>query len=131
MGTAMSVTQGLDFVEDGDDFLLCVTGRDGQITRVRLTEEQVMTLSQSAPVFRDRIALRRSPAGKDVSAVVVTPVSHIGIQPDSLGTAILLTLQSSTRGRLTFAIDPRGAQLILEKLPGELEKIVSGNPTKQ
>jgi hypothetical protein len=83
-------TSGLDLTEDDDDFVLSVTGRDHTITRVRLTEDQMMTLCQSAPLYRDKIVLRRSPEGADISAVVVTPVSHLGIQPDSLKESVLL-----------------------------------------
>lgn len=42
---------GLDIVDDGDDFLLKVTDKDGVTTDVKLTTEQLMTLAQSAPAF--------------------------------------------------------------------------------
>jgi len=125
------LTAGLDFQEDGEDFVLSVTGRSGVTTTVRLTEDQVMALSQSAPMWRDRIVLRRSPSGGDASAVVVTPVTHIGIQPDSLKTSVLLTLQSTTRGRLTFGLPPGIARLALEHLPRALKEIEGDRPTKQ
>jgi hypothetical protein len=124
-------TAGLSLEEEGDDFILSVTGTEGGVSKVRLTEAQVLTLIQSAPAFRDRIVLRRSPEGADVSAVVVTPVSHIGVQPDSLGESVLITFQSTTRGRLTFALDPRGVQILLEHLPAALAEIVSAKRTRQ
>ena len=55
------LTAGLDFQEDGQDFVLSVADRNGVTTTVRLTEQQVITLSQSAPAWRERIVLRRSP----------------------------------------------------------------------
>jgi hypothetical protein len=127
----MSETAGLDVVEDGDDFILSVTAKDGKASTVRLTEEQMMTLSQSVPLFRDRIVLRRSPEGADVSAVVVTLVSHIGIQPDSLKDTVLLTLQSNTRGRMTFGLPPHAVRLMLEHLPKSLAEIEGAKLTKQ
>jgi hypothetical protein len=124
-------TSGLDLTEDDDDFVLSVTGRDHTITRVRLTEDQMMTLCQSAPLYRDKIVLRRSPEGADISAVVVTPVSHLGIQPDSLKESVLLTLQSSTRGRLTFGLPPDIVRLMLEHLPKSLEEVEGAKLTRQ
>jgi hypothetical protein len=126
----MSVTAGLDIEEDQDDFILSATDESGRVSKMRLTEDQMLTLCQSAPLFRDKIVLRRSPEAADVSAVVVTPVSHIGLEPDSLKESVLLTLQSSTRGRLTFAIAPYGVQLLLEHLPKCLEELAK-KQTKQ
>jgi hypothetical protein len=128
---ALDDTAGLDLKEDGDDFILVVRSADGTESQVRLTERQMMTLVQSAPVFRDKIVSRRSPGGNDVSAVVVTPVTHVGIQPDSLKELVLLTLQSSTRGRLTFGLPPNISRLIVEHLPGILREIEEDKPTKQ
>jgi hypothetical protein len=127
----MSITSGLDLTEDGDDFILVVTASDDTVSRVRLTEDQVMAICQSAPLFLDKIALRRSPEGADVSAVVVTSVTHVGIQPDSLKESVLLTLQSSTRGRLTFGLPPYIVRLMLEHLPGSLAEIEGTKLTKQ
>ena len=126
-----SNTSGLDLKEDGDDFILSVTGTDGTVSNVRLTEAQMLTLSQSAPAFRERIVLRRSPEGADFSAVVVTPVSHVGIQSDSLGISVLLTLPSATQGRMVYALSPQIARLILEHLPPALLEIESAKPTRQ
>ena len=124
-------TGGLTLQEDGNDFILSVTDEDGTVSQVRLTEAQMMTLSQSAPAFRERIVLRRSPEGGNVSAVVVTPISQIGVQPDSLGTSVLLTLQSTTQGRMVYALSPQIARLILEHLPASLAEIESAQPTRQ
>jgi hypothetical protein len=127
----MSDSAGLHIEEDGEDFILSVTNKDKTVSKIRLTEQQMMTLSQSAPLYRDRIALRRSPEGADVSTVVVTLVTHIGIQPDSLKETVLLTLQSSTRGRLTFGLPPQIVRLMLEHLPKSLEEIEGAKLTKQ
>ena len=124
-------SSGLSLDEDGDDFILSVMGKDGDLTKVRLTEVQVMTLGQSAPAFRDRIAARHNPRSDLVSAVVATPVTHLGVQPDSLKAAVLLTLQSDTGGRLTFELLPHAVHLLLEHLPGSLAEIEGTNLRKQ
>jgi hypothetical protein len=127
----MDATADLDLVEDGDDFILMATAANGAVDRLRLTEDQMMTLAQSAPLWRDRIVLRRSPEAAGTEAVVVTPVSHVGIQADSIKESVLLTFQSSTRGRLTFALPPVIAHLILEHLPNSLREIETDKPTRQ
>jgi hypothetical protein len=124
-------TAGLSLDEEGDDFVLAVTGKDGTVSRVRLTEQQMMTLIQSTPAFRERIVLRHNPEGDSVSAVLVTRVSQIGIQPDSLGVDVLLTLVSSTGARLTFALSPQIARILIDRLPGVVEEIDSSKTTKQ
>jgi hypothetical protein len=121
----------VDLDEDGADFILRRTAADGTISELRLSEEDVMAVSQSAPIWRDRLALRRSPASGDVTAVVVTPVTAVGIQPDSLKESVLLTLQSNTRGRLTFGLSPRIIRLVLKNLLLALNEIESANPTRQ
>lgn len=126
----MSITAGLSLEEDDDDFILGAFDKNGKPQKIRLSEAQMLTLCQSAPAYRDRIVKRHSPEAGDVSAVVVTPVSHIGVQPDSLKTSVLLTLQSETKGRLTFSLEPRGVQLLLEHLPRCLNEI-SQSETKQ
>jgi hypothetical protein len=127
----MDATAGLDLQEDGDDFILIATDENGTVSRLRLTEDQMLTFAQSAPVVRDKIVLRRSPEEGGVSVVVVTLVSDLGIQPDSLKESVLLTLQSATRGRLTFGLSPNAVRLLLEYLPKSLAEIESANLTRQ
>lgn len=63
--------------------------------------------------------------------MIVTPVVGVAVQPDSLGEFVLLTLQSTTGGRITFGLSPSIVRLILEHLPKSLENTVSSRPTKQ
>src|SRR5262245_15646114 len=115
----------IDLVDDGDDFILKVTAKDGSISEVRLSERQTMTLSQSAQAVLSRIASRHNPRADSVEAVVTTPVAQIGVQPDSLGVAVLLTLVSSTEARMTFALPPDIARLLVEHLPASIAEIDS------
>jgi hypothetical protein len=128
---ANELTAGLDFQEDGSDFILSVTGKDGGTTKVRLSEDQVIALSQSAPAWRERIVLRRSPEGGDVSAVVVTPVTALSCHPDSLGASVLVTFQSATQLQMTYSLTPSGARLLLQHLGPSIAEVESARPTKQ
>lgn len=128
---AADLTSGLDFQEEGDDFILSVIGKDGGTTKVRLTEDQVLTLSQSAPGWRERIVLRRSPEGGDVSAVIVTPVEALSCNPDSLGTSALVTFQSATQQRMTYGLSPSMATLLVQQVLRALQELAAGSPTRQ
>jgi hypothetical protein len=121
----------LDLREDGDDFILIAADATGVSSSIRLSESQVMGLAQSAPVFREKIALRHSPEGADVSAVLVTPVVNVALQPDSLGEDVLLTLISSTTGRVTFGLSPLIAQLLVDHMPKVIEEIRSTKLSRQ
>jgi len=115
----------IDLVDDGDDFILKVMAKDGSNSEVRLSEKQMMTLSQSAQAILSRIAARHNPRADEVSAVVTTPVVQIGVQPDSLEEAVLLTLASSTGTQMTFALPPHIARLLAEHLPASIAEIDS------
>src|SRR6266478_821743 len=121
----MSTATDLDLTEDGEDFVLSVTGQDRTVSTVRLTEAQLMTLIQSVPLFRERIVLRHNPESDSASAVLVSHVSQIGLQPDSLGVDILLTLVFPTGARQTFGLSPQLAQILIQHLPEVLAEIVS------
>ena len=116
---------GLDLIEDGGDFRLSVTDETGNTTSVRLTPHQVLTLAQSAPSFRERILAPHNPSGGAVQAVVATPVVQIGLNQDSLGEEILLTLIAPNGARATYAIPLHIAEHLVERLPvrvAELKK---------
>jgi hypothetical protein len=121
----------LDLKEEGDDFILIAADANGVASSIRLSEDQVMGLAQSGPVFREKIALRHSPEGADASAVLVTPVVNLALQPDSLGEDILLTLISSTNGRVTFGLSPKIAQLLADHLPAVITQILSTKFSRQ
>jgi hypothetical protein len=120
----MSDTAGLDLVKDGDDFILSVIvinakGRRRK-SKVRLTEDQVLTLAQSSSALRGDILLRRNPATAGIDAVLVTPVARIGLSEDAIGQNLLLTLAAPNGGRLTFQLSVPIAELLMLTLGAEL-----------
>ena len=122
---------GLDLKEDGDDFLLCVTDLAGTTTETKLTADQVPILSQSAPVFRERILARYKPSAGGTDVVLATPVVQIGLNEDSLGEEILLTLVAPNSARLTYALPMHIAEHLAERLPIRVADLRKKNPTKQ
>lgn len=127
----MSGAQGLDLREDGEDFILSVKAKDDSVSEVRLSEDQMMALIQSAPLFYERLIRRYQASNEGVAPVLVTPIEYLEIAQDSLGTMALLTVQASNRGRLTYGLSPRAARLILELLPPVLSEIETASPTRQ
>lgn len=123
-------THGMAFDEDGEDFVLTVTGKDGVSSSVRFTADQLLTLSQSATTWRERILLRRLPKGA-AGVRLVTPVHRIGIEPNMLGTAVLLTLQSATETTTAFALSPHIVRQMVEHLPAALAEVEAAAMTRQ
>jgi hypothetical protein len=113
---------GLDLVPDGDNFLLSVTYA-GVVTEIKLTPEQLLTLAQSAPLFRERILSQRHPAPGNVDAVVATPVVQIALNTDSLDQDILLTMFGTSLAGQTFAVPSHIAQHLVDRLPTWIAKL--------
>ncbi len=124
-------SSGLDLKEDGNDFLLSVTDADGKTTNVKLTPEQLLTLSQSAPKFRERILSRHQPAIEGIQAVLATTVEQVGLNHDSLGQDLLLTLVAPTGTQLTYALPIHIVEHLIERLPARLSEMRKATLTKQ
>ena len=82
---------------DGENFILRVEATDGPTQVVSLTAEQVLSLSQSAPSYRQDI-LSRLHAG----ALFASPLRGVGAGWDGFGKAILLDLKLSPSGNVIF-----------------------------
>jgi hypothetical protein len=126
-----TMPSGLDLREDGDDFILDVTARDGTTTQVKLTSEQLLTLAQSAPKFRERILSRRSPTTAGIQPVLATTVVQVGLNQDALGQDLLLSLVAPTGTQLTYALPIQIVELLVERLPQWLDKMRRLKTTKQ
>jgi hypothetical protein len=117
---AQKAAGDLDLVEDGDGFILSVTNAAGKTIPVRLTEDQVITLSQSAPTYLGRILLRRNPSAAGIGAVAVTHVARAEVNQDAIGENILLALVGPNGGRLTYRLSVQTAELLVDALRPEL-----------
>jgi hypothetical protein len=127
----MSGNAGLDLTEDGDGFILTVVDATGAATKTKLTAEQLLILSQSAPAFRERILSKHKLSVPGMDVVLATPVVQIGLNEDSLGQDILLTLIAPTGGRLTYALPVHIAEHLAERLPVRVADLKNKNQTKQ
>jgi hypothetical protein len=123
---------GLTLAPSGDNFILRRTTANGRTVGMTLSDDDVLTLAQSAPAFRDRILSKRTPAGGKYSAVYATPVVQIGLAPDALGENILLTLVAPSGAQVTFGLPPHIVGHLVEHLPVHLAKAsVATPPTRQ
>jgi hypothetical protein len=116
---------------DGNDFVLQRMTSDGAISSIKLSEGDVITLAQSAMAVQQHILSRRNPKGYDYSAVVATRVAQIALHDEALGESILLTMIAPDTSRLTFAVPPKIAEQLLQRLPVFLERLVSAKQAKQ
>jgi hypothetical protein len=122
--TMPNATEGLSLEEDGDGYVLSATDKAGTTSTVKLTQEQLLVLSQSAPLLSKHALSKLLPKGASVAAVVATPVGAFQVEPDALKANILLTLQSVTTGSLTFELSPANAHSLLERLFAALSEIL-------
>jgi hypothetical protein len=122
---------GLDLVDDGDNFLLKVTNKDGTITDVQLSSDQVMTLGQSAQLFQARILAKRSRKEAGVEAVFSTPVQEAILNTDLLNEKILLTLVAPNNARVVYELTPHLANNLVQRLPARILEILAQQPSKQ
>ncbi len=117
--------------EDGDNFVLTRTQPDGTTTSITLSPQNVMTLAQSAPLFRERVLSRIYPLGGGVSPVFATVTAQARVAPDALGEAILLTLIAPNGAGVTFEIAPSLARELAERIPVHLAEMDGPKPKVQ
>lgn len=128
----MTITESkLTLNPDGEDFVLIRKAEDGTITSIKLTETDVLTLAQSAPNLQQQVLSRHAPRGDSHSAVSVMPVSQAELHDEAMGESILLVLHSPGGSRVTYALPPQLAELLVQRLPVFLARLSAGKPTKQ
>jgi hypothetical protein len=128
----MALTESkLSLDPDGDDFVLRRVAADGTTTTMALSETDVLTLAQSAPVLQLQILKRHDPKGDDHLAIAVTEVTRAELHDESLGEAILLTLIALSGSRQTFALPRQIAELLVQRLPVFLARMAAAKQTKQ
>jgi len=106
--------------EDGDDYLLRKTDENGTASQMRLSGDDVLTLSQSSARLRQSILAKRTPASGGVTPVFATNVVQVVVAPDTLGEDILLSLVAPDGSQTVFALPPHIARLLVERLPAHL-----------
>jgi hypothetical protein len=119
-------TLTLDPSDDG--FVLHRTTSDGKTESLFLSDIDVLSLAQSAPVFRERILAKRNPTGGGVSAVYSTPVVQVGLAPSALGENVLLTMVAPSGAQVSFELPPNIVQILIDRLPAHLAKALAAKP---
>ena len=107
----------------GDDFILRVTAETGHETKITLSAENVLSLAQHAPSFRQSIMARDYPEG----AVFATPVSHLNPMWDALGENILMELGFEPVGNAIYEVEPQKAR----EFAGKLYQLLADTPASQ
>jgi hypothetical protein len=120
---------GLTLDPQGNDFVLRRTTPDGKTRSLVLSDDDVLSLAQSAPLFRGRILSKRNPEGGTLSAVYATPVVQIGLAPDALGENILLTLIAPSDAEVTFELPPHIVGHLVQRLPAHLARALAAKPS--
>lgn len=122
---------GLDLIEEGDGFVLSVTDPSGNTTKVALTAEQVLTLAQSAPLFRGRALAKYNRPEAGVSAVYSTPVEEALLNTDLLNEKILLTFVAPNGAQVAYELTPYLANSLVQRLPSRILEILGKDMPRQ
>jgi hypothetical protein len=107
----------IDLTEDGDNFVLKSTLPDGSGSSVILSPQDLMTLTQSSHLWRNRVLLRYHPRANEASAVVATRTRKIGVHIDALGESILLSLTAPNGSKVTYALSQNISLELSKQLP--------------
>jgi hypothetical protein len=121
----------LNLEEKDDGYVITRTDKGGHQTNLWLSEDDILTLSQSAAGLRQSILAKRNPATGGVEAVFATVVSQFSVLPDTLSQDVLLTLVGPNGAQTIFAIPPEVAPLLAERLPKVVAEIASAKLTRQ
>lgn len=124
-------SSSLSLDPSGDGFILRRTTGDGKTESLSLSDIDVLSLAQSAPVFRERILAKRNPAGGSVAATYATPVVQVGLAPSSLGENVILTMVAPSGAQVSFEIPPNVVEILVNRLPAHLALALAANPTSR
>jgi len=128
----MTITESkLSLDPDGDDFILSRKAEDGKITKIKLSETDILTLAQSVPALQQQVLSRHMPSAGTHSAVAVTEVVQVALNDEGLGEKILLTMIAPGGSRAIFAIPPLIAELLVQRLPVFLARMAAAKSRKQ
>lgn len=123
--------QTLHLDASGENFILRKRSDDGSEQQMILTADEVLTLAQSAPLFRERILSVRAPKAGSATAVFATEVARIALSHETLGESILLTLFAPSGGHVTFSLPRPLAKNLAQRLPEYVSELESRQMTKQ
>jgi hypothetical protein len=108
----------------GREFKLTRIDERGQKTEIMLSEDNVLTLAQSAELLRGRILAKYTKEGQAHPPSVVMPVAQIELNADVHYTNIHMTLVQPNGARSPcFGLPSDVAQALVQSLPGWISQL--------
>jgi hypothetical protein len=123
-------TDNLQLEPWNDGFLLRRTQTNGHVTEIELSENNILTLAQSAQTLRDHILAKHSPAGAEGQPIVATPAPKVRLNFDPLHGEILLSLVEPSGFEHPFALPVNTANSLLEELPRWIAAAIASTSKK-
>jgi hypothetical protein len=105
----------LELIQQGEEFILRRTTEMGT-SRFILSEDDVLTLAQSAEELRQHIVAKHTPVGAQGHPVVATPAPQAALNYDALHGDILLDLIQPNGRKHHFALPLGTAKALHERL---------------
>ena len=101
----------------------------GNDSRITLTDDDVLVLSQSIQPLRDRILTKRNRSATGLPMIVLNTVTRIGVGESSFGELFLTMI--SDEGDLSYLLSLETARGLILKLSEKVAALEARNPTKQ
>ena len=96
----------------GDEFIFTHIGDQNTPTVLSLSEQDVLSLAQSAESFRDHILAKHTPKGGGLPPSVNLPVSHVGLNHTILEGDLVLSLFQASGREHRFSMPRRVAEAL-------------------
>ncbi len=108
---------GLSLTETEDGFLLVRKAENGELTRLHLSESDMIGLKAKFDAWAAQLLLRAQAKSGSVQAIVAHPASKVSVGTDALAANVLLQLGAPTGEQMTISMSLEAAESLLAELP--------------
>ena len=113
----------LKLMPKGNSYILSRSLPDGTSAEIALSEENVISLAQSARRLMDHILAQHTPKEGSVAPIATTPVAQVVLNTDVHRTEILLTMIAPSGAREAYALPLSVAKPLSERLQVKVAEI--------
>ena len=121
---------GVNIEPDGDEWELRRVAKDGSVTNIRLSNEDVLSLVEYAPLLQDRALSRLPGAAGTMRPVFASEVQQIAVGRDVIG-QVLMEVSLLNGPKLTYSLSGSVALRVARRIAETLQEAHLENPTKQ
>ncbi len=114
---------GLSLTETEDGFLLVRKAENGELTRLYLSEPEMIGLKAKCDAWAAQFLQRAQAKSGSVQAIVAHPVSEVAATIDAFSENALLQMRAPTGEQMTLSLSLGATEALLAELPGLLARM--------